>query len=174
MITSVMFLQPRTGQPSWPDPSQTPTPTPGATDDAGAAAQPVPVGTDTPVAVNTTVSGVSQDTCEKASKSALIVCGGYDFAGVLLGVVLFVLMKKKLWGTIFSRYMVGVFVASILAAVLVYFDWGHSEDLIMCLQSPDLARYIWPTASSVARALVLGLAPTFLVSSLGCFVANRT
>lgn len=123
--------------------------------------------------VVTTVSGVSQDTCEKASKSALIVAGGYDFASVLLGVVLFVLMKKKLWGTIFSRYMVGIFVASLLAAALGFFDPGRAEDLTMCLQSADLARYVWPSASNVARALVLGLTPTFLVSSLGCFIANR-
>ena len=155
MITSVMFLQPRTGQPSWPDPGQTPTPTP-VESDSGAATPPAPVGVDNAVVVNTVVSGVSQDSCEKASKSALIVSGGYDFASVLLGVVLFVLMKKKLWGTIFSRYMVGVFVASLGAALLVYFDWGRAEDLTMCLQSADLARYIWPSGSNVARALVQG------------------
>jgi hypothetical protein len=165
MNLQVVFLQPRNPTQSWPtDPNQGTAPTVGGTGPD----------TNTTVVVNTGASGVDQDRCESASKNMLIAAGGYDFAASLLGVVLFLVMRRKLWATVFGRYLTGILVAAVGATTLLVLDPVRADELTLCLNNPDLARYIFLSGSTVSRALVLGLVPSFLVTLGGCWVANRT
>lgn len=175
MNPHVVFLQPRNpGNQSWPNET--------TTADAG---QPTPAPTPTPTeltgggtADGTGVQGggyLSQSRCEQANQHGLIAAGGYAFGAALLGVTIFLVMRKKLWGTAFSRYLTAVLAAATLAVTLVGWDPIRADILTQCLD-PNLGftQYIFLGSMVAARALVLGLIPAVLLTVTGCFVANRT
>jgi hypothetical protein len=104
----------------------------------------------------------------------LIAAGGYDFAASLVGIGLFLVMRRKLWATVFGRYLTALMVAALGATALMVLDPVRADELTLCLNNPEMARYIFLSGSTVSRALVLGLVPSFLVTLGGCWVANRT
>jgi hypothetical protein len=175
MSPHTLFLQPRSGTPSWPaDPG---TPVDG---DAGTAA-PLPPPVDTAPSRDTTTvtptgSGyLNQEMCEQASKNGLIAAGGYAFGAALVGILLFMVMRKKLWGTAFSRYATAIVTAALIATTLVAWDPARADVLTRCLDpNQGFTQYVFLGSMIVARALVLGLVPAVLVTFAGCFVANRT
>ncbi len=181
MIPHVAFLQPRNnGTPSWPTEPQpagdaatapTPSPTP----------SPAPEAPGTTNVGNTTVTVtqgggyLNQEMCEQANKNGLIAAGGYAFGASLVGILIFMVMRKKLWGTAFTRYTVAVLTAAILSSVLVGWDPARADVLERCLDpNQGFTQYVFLGSMMVARALVLGLVPSVLVTLAGCFVANRT
>lgn len=178
MIPHGVFLQPRNGgTPSWPaDPqpgadagatAPTPTPTPVTNTDVG--------NNNTTVTVNTGSGYLSQDMCEQANTNGLIAAGGYAFGSTLIGVILFMVMRKKLWGTAFSRYLTAVLTAAVLSAVLVGWDPVRADVLTRCMDpNQGFTQYVFLGSMLAARALVLGLVPAVLLTLAGCFVANRT
>lgn len=178
MIPHGVFLQPRNGgTPSWPaDPqpagdagstAPTPTPTPVNNTDVG--------NNNTTVTVNTGGGYLDQQTCEQANQNGLIAAGGYAFGSALLGIILFMVMRKKLWGTAFSRYMAAVLTAAVLSSVLVGWDPVRADVLTRCMDpNQGFTQYVFLGSMLAARALVLGLVPAVLLTLTGCFVANRT
>lgn len=183
MHPHVAFFQPRNGTPSWP---ADPAPAGDASTDPNAAAplptQPAPADPGVANAGNTTVivnaagtGYLTQEMCEQASNNGLIAAGGYAFGSSLVGVMLFMLMRKKLWGTAFSRYATAVLTAAVLSSVLVGWDPARADVLQRCLDpNQPFHQYVFLGSMLVARALVLGLVPSVLVTALGCFAANRT
>lgn len=176
MFTQIALYQPRNGTPSWPgDP-------PPAADDAGAAAAPPPVepaqnAGNTTVVVNNAPAGngfLSQEACQEANTNAFISAGGYAFGASFVGIVIFLVMRKKLWLSSFGRYLTAVLTASLVAGVLAGWDPVRADLLQQCIQSSDFHQYVFLGGQLFARALVLGLIPAFVVTFLGCFVANRT
>ncbi len=84
-------------------------------------------------------------------------------------------MRKKLWGNAFTRYTISVLTAAILSSVLVGWDPARADVLERCLDpNQGFTQYVFLGSMLVARALVLGLVPSVLVTLTGCFVANRT
>lgn len=166
-----LFLQPRANQPV------DPMPTVGSTDDAAVAPS-----TDTPAPTDTAVvtdsapatGELTQERCEAASHDALISAGGYAFGAALLGIVIFLVMRKKLWASAFGRYLTAIGVASIVGATLAGWDPVASDDLMRCVNSADLKQYVFLGGQIFSRAMVLGLLPSFVATTLGCVVANRT
>jgi hypothetical protein len=182
MILHVLFLQPRNGSPSWPadpqqptgtDPQQpatpTETPVPGVTVNTTAT----PNGTSTTITTGT--SYLNQEMCEQAGRNGLIAAGGYAFGASLLGIMVFMIMRKKLWGTAFSRYATALGIAALLSSILVAWDPVRADILERCLDpNQGFTQYVFLGSMLIARALVLGLVPSVLVTFAGCFVANRT
>ncbi len=173
-----VLLQPRANQPPPADPAPAvPAPTepfPVASDDAGAMAVPA---TQDPAATPdaTPVAGeLTQERCEAANHDALISAGGYAFGAAFLGVVIFLVMRKKLWASAFGRYLTAIGVASVLGATLAGWDPVASDELVRCVNSADLKQYVFLGGQLFSRAIVLGLLPSFVASTLGCLVANRT
>lgn len=186
MIPHGVFLQPRNqGTPSWPT-----DPQPAAPGDAGAAPPSPTPAPSTTVQVNggsgadggsvtvTTTPGsgyLNQELCEQANRNGLIAAGGYAFGASLVGIILFMVMRKKLWGTAFTRYLTAVLTAAILSTVLVAWDPIRADVLTRCMDpNQGFAQYVFLGSMLAARALVLGLVPSVLVTLVGCFVANRT
>lgn len=96
-----LLLQPRANSPSWPAEPAAP-----ANGDGAATAAPAPspgttvtaTGGDSggSFAVTTPGSGyLSQETCQQASRSGLIAAAGYTVGASLLGIVIFVVMRKR-------------------------------------------------------------------------------
>jgi len=180
MTPHVAFLQPRNqGTPSWPA-----DPAPGA--DAGTAPTPTPTpepapapatngGDTTTTAVPTGGGYLNQELCEQANRNGLIAAGGYSFGAALVGITIFMVMRKKLWGTAFSRYLTAVLSAATLAAVMVGWDPIRADVLTRCMDpNQGFTQYVFLGSMLAARALVLGLVPAVLLTLTGCFVANRT
>ncbi len=173
MIPHGVFFQPRNGSPSWPtepapqgDAAVAPTPSPSPAPDATNAA---------PVTAPTGTGYLSQEACEQASKNGLIAAGGYTFGASLLGIMIFMVMRKKLWGNAFTRYAVSVGTAAVVSSVLVGWDPARADVLERCLDpNQGFTQYVFLGSMLVGRALVLGLLPSVLVTLTGCFVANRT
>lgn len=178
----VVFLQPRANaptQPSWPTDSSPSS----LEEDAGGPADASPTPVQTPVTDGNPWAGtatqqeggyLTQESCQAANQMGLIAAGGYVFSAVLLGVVTFTILRRKLWGSSFSRYGVGIGTAAILAALLVAFDPAQGDALTMCRNSADFARYIFLGTANLARAFVLGLAPATIAAWAGCYAVNRT
>lgn len=174
-----LLLQPRANSPSWPA-----EPAPPANGADAAVAAPAPATGTTVTAAGgdnggsfavTTPSGyLSQETCQQASRSGLIAAAGYTVGASLLGIVIFVVMRKKLWGSGFVRYLTGVGVACILGTVIAGLDPVRADILEQCMHSADFSQYVFLGTQLFARALVLGLIPTLVVTLVGCLVANRT
>lgn len=171
-----VLLQPRANQPAPTDPA-----IPVVDVDAGGA----PVVTDpgTPVAPTDTVTvtdsapaagELSQERCEAANHDALISAGGYAFGASLVGIVIFLVMRKKLWSSAFGRYLTAILVASAIGAALAGWDPVASDELVRCVNSADLKQYVFLGGQLFARSIVLGLLPSFAVTTVGCLIANRT
>lgn len=172
MIPHVAFFQPRNGTPSWPTDPQ-------PAGDAGSAPTPDPAPTantnTTTVTVTQGAGYLNQEQCEQANKNGLIAAGGYAFGASLVGIIIFMVMRKKLWGNAFTRYTIAVLTAAILSSVLVGWDPARADVLERCLDpNQGFTQYVFLGSMIVARALVLGLVPSVLVTLSGCFVANRT
>jgi hypothetical protein len=173
-----VLLQPRANQPPPTDPAPTDPPpvdppTPVAADDAGATA--APTGDTAVVTDSAPATGeLTQERCEAANHDALISAGGYAFGAALVGVVIFLVMRKKLWSSAFGRYLTAIGVASVLGATLAGWDPVASDELVRCVNSADLKQYVFLGGQLFSRAIVLGLLPSFVASTLGCLVANRT
>lgn len=177
-----LLLQPRAGSPSWPS-----DPAPPA-DGADAAAAAAPGVTPAPGTAVTTAGGdnggsfavttpsgyLSQETCQQASRSGLIAAAGYTVGASLIGIVIFVVMRKKLWGSASVRYLTAIGVACLLGTVVAGLDPVRADVLEQCMQSADFSQYVFLGTQLFARALVLGLIPTLAVTLTGCLVANRT
>lgn len=177
-MPSLLLMQPRGGA-GTPDLAPAPAPAP-PPDPAGtpAAPPPPPAGGDTNVqtTVVTTVetsSDLSQTLCQTASRNMLVAAGGYDLGGVLLGLLLFFVMKKRLWATVAVRYVCSLGLSVLAAGLLVGLDPVRADDLKRCLASAEFSRYVLLGQSEIARALALGVGPTLLVTLLGCFAINR-
>lgn len=183
MIPHTLLLQPRTNTPSWPT---DPTPPIAADAGTGAAPAPAPVGSQNVTITNTTdnsgntsvtvsTSYLNQEMCETANRNGLIAAGGYTFGASLLGVIIFMVMRKKLWGSAFTRYVVAILTAALLSSILVAWDPVRADVLERCMDpNQGFAQYVFLGSMLAARALVLGLVPSVIVTFLGCFAANRT
>ena len=174
MHPSLLF-QPRANSPSWP--AEPVAPANGA--DAGVAAPlqdptPVPVGDNSTFAAVSQAGYLSQETCQQASRSGIVAAAGYTIGASLLGIVIFVVMRKKLWGSKFGRYLTGVGVACVIATTIAGIDPVRADILEQCMHSADFSQYVFLGTQLFARALVLGLIPTLAVTLVGCVVANRT
>lgn len=167
-------LQPRTGSPSWPSNTVPGVPTPAQPAIPTPPAVPALPGTPTTEPPPATSGYASQELCQQANKDALISAGGYAFGASLLGIVIFLVMRKKLWMSSFGRYMTAILVACVVGLTLALWDPVRADDLTLCLNAADYKQYVFLGGQLFARALVLGLVPSFLVTLLGCFVANRT
>jgi hypothetical protein len=169
-----LLLQPRANTPSWP--AEPVAPANGA-DAAVAAPAPVPAATGADPAFATPAPSstyLSQETCAQASRSGLIAAGGYTVGASLVGIVIFVVMRKKLWGSAFVRYLTGVGVACVIGTTVAGLDPVRADILEQCMHSADFSQYVFLGTQLFARALVLGLVPTLAVTLAGCLVANRT
>ncbi len=170
-----LLLQPRANTPSWPaEPAQ---PANGA--DAAVAPAPVPAaptttGDNSGSFAATPTSYLSQESCTQASKNGLISAAGYTVGASLIGIVVFVVMRKKLWGSAFGRYLTGVGLACAIGTTVAGLDPVRADILEQCMHSADFSQYVFLGSQLFARALVLGLIPTLVVTLLGCLVANRT
>ncbi len=170
-----LLLQPRANTPSWPaEPAQ-------PANGADAAVAPVPTPTvAAPVdnggsfATPTPTTYLSQESCTQASKNGLISAAGYTVGASLIGIVVFVVMRKKLWGSAFGRYLTGVGLACAIGTTVAGLDPVRADVLEQCMHSADFSQYVFLGSQLFARALVLGLIPTLVVTLLGCLVANRT
>ncbi|MDP3277901.1 MAG: hypothetical protein Q8Q09_22140 [Deltaproteobacteria bacterium] len=174
----VVFLQPRVGQPAenppanpGTDPGQTPPPnaeqpTTGTTPQE---ALPVPIEAGAPGTLE-----VNQQLCEAANRNMFISAAGYDAGALVVGLLVFFVMRRKLWGTFSVRMITAVLLAGLVGALLMGFDPVRADDLVRCLNSVDYRRYIWLQEANVARGLVLGLLPTGVLTALGCLGINRT
>ena len=145
-------FQPRGATPDW---SATPT-------------------TSTPVEPVATGSELSQPLCQAANRSLLIATSGYLAAATLLGVVVFLLMKKRLVGSRFVRSITAVALASGAAAALLAYDPLRADDVTRCIHSGEFARYIILGGSTASRALALGVLPAAALTAIACLVANRS
>ncbi len=171
-----VFLQPRTGQtdPQPTENTQTPPTTTGQTGTSTTGTtEPVPVATPTDNATTGTLE-VNQQLCEAANRNMLIAAGGYDAGALVVGLLTFFIMRRKLIGTFSIRMITAVLFAGIVGALLLGFDPARADDLVRCLNSVDYRRYVLLQEANVARGLVLGLLPTSVLTALGCFVINRT
>lgn len=173
-----LLLQPRANSPSWPAEPVAP-----ANGGDAAVAVPAPGTTVTATggdqggsfAVTAPSSGyLSQETCQQASRSGLISAAGYTVGASLLGIVIFVVMRKKLWGSAFVRYLAGVGVACAIGTTIAGLDPVRADILEQCMHSADFSQYVFLGTQLFARALVLGLIPTLVVTLTGCLIANRT
>jgi hypothetical protein len=132
-------------------------------------------GDSTVVTVNVGTGYLNQELCEQANRNGLIAAGGYAFGATLVGVTIFLVMRKKLWGTAFSRYLSAVLTAATLATIMVGWDPIRADVLTRCMDpSQGFTQYIFLGSMLVARTLVLGLVPAVLLTLVGCFIANRT
>jgi hypothetical protein len=171
-----VFLQPRTGQTEQPTPdngSQPTQPTPEQ------PAQPAQTGTSEPVPApaDTGTPGtleVNQQLCEAANRNMLISAAGYDAGALVVGLLTFFLLRRKLIGTFGIRLLVAVLLAGLVGALLMGFDPVRADDLVRCLNSVDYRRYILLQEANVARGLVLGLLPTSVLTAIGCWAINKT
>lgn len=168
-----LLLQPRANSPSWPA-----DPAPPALGEDAAVAVPAltaPVGAPVEAAPPAAPQGyLSQETCQQASRSGLIAAAGYTVGASLLGIVIFVVMRKKLWGSAFVRYLTGVGVACAIGTAVAGLDPVRADILEQCMHSADFSQYVFLGTQLFARALVLGLIPTLVVTLTGCLIANRT
>lgn len=171
-----LLLQPRANTPSWP--AEPPQPANGA--DAAVALPSTPPGTPVTgdnnggsVAVAPAPSYLSQESCQQASRDGFISAAGYTVGASLLGFVIFVVMRKKLWGNAFVRYLTALGVACALGTLMAGVDPVRADILEQCMHSADFSQYVFLGSQLFARALVLGLIPTLLVTLLACFIANR-
>lgn len=175
MILGTSILQPRAANPSWPtDPS--------ATDAGTLASSPVSVPHSTPVdgGQDWTTSGqregyLSQEVCQRANETALLVSGGYALSAALVGVVLFIIARRKLWWSAPTRYLGAVGVAAVMAFILAALDPAQSDVLTRCINpGSGFSQYVFLGSTTIARALVLGLVPAVVLAFVGSYVANRS
>jgi|LNFM01.1.fsa_nt_gb hypothetical protein len=169
-----VFLQPRTGQTDQPgtdngQPAQQPEqPTQPA---QTGASDPVPVAVDTTTAQTLEVN---QQLCEAANRNMLISAAGYDAGALVVGLLTFFILRRKLIGTYGIRLLVAVLLAGLVGALLMGFDPVRADDLVRCLNSADYRRYVFLQEANVARGLVLGLLPTSVLTAIGCWAINKT
>jgi hypothetical protein len=172
-----VFLQPRAGQTTDPQPPENTQPQTPPTNTAGTTAGPDSTNTaQIPVDTSTTTGTleVNQQLCEAANRNMLIAAGGYDTGALVVGLLTFFILRRKLIGTYAIRMIVAVLFAGIVGALLLGFDPARADDLVRCLNSADYRQYIMLQQANIARGLALGLLPTSLLTALGCFVINRT
>jgi hypothetical protein len=166
-----VFLQPRTGQteqPTTPDPGAQPgTDQPAQTGVAEPAPAPVDAGTVAALEVN-------QQLCEAANRNMLIAAAGYDAGALVVGLLTFFILRRRLIGTFGIRLLIAVLLAGLVGALLMGFDPARADDLVRCLNSVDYRRYVLLQEANVARGLALGLLPTSLLTALGCWAINKT
>jgi hypothetical protein len=171
-----VFLQPRTGQTEQPSTDNGSQPTQPSTDQPP---QPAQTGTTEPAPAQTepATTGtleVNQQLCEAANRNMLISAAGYDAGALVVGLLTFFILRRKLIGTFGIRLLVAVLLAGIVGALLMGFDPVRADDLVRCLNSVDYRRYVLLQEANVARGLVLGLLPTSLLTAIGCWAINKT
>lgn len=172
-----VFLQPRTGQTEQPStdngsqPAQPGTPEQPAQPAQTGAAEPVPTPADTGTTASTEVT---QQLCEAANRNMFISAAGYDAGALVVGLLTFFIMRRKLVGTFGIRLLVAVLLAGLVGALLMGFDPARADDLVRCLNSVDYRRYILLQEANIARGLVLGLLPTSVLTAIGCWAINKT
>ncbi|MBL8679421.1 MAG: hypothetical protein JNK05_09665 [Myxococcales bacterium] len=172
-----VFLQPRTGQTeqSGTDNSNgqpsTPTPDQPAQPAQPSTTEPVPAPADTGTSATLEVN---QQLCEAANRNMLISAAGYDAGALVVGLLTFFILRRKLIGTYGIRLLVAVLLAGVVGALLMGFDPVRADDLVRCLNSADYRRYVFLQEANVARGLVLGLLPTSLLTAIGCWAINKT
>lgn len=168
-----VFLQPRTGQTEQPSTDN------GSQPSTDQPAQPAQTGTTEPVPAQTEPAQtgtleVNQQLCEAANRNMLISAAGYDAGALVVGLLTFFILRRKLIGTFGIRLIVAVLLAGLVGALLMGFDPVRADDLVRCLNSVDYRRYILLQEANVARGLVLGLLPTSLLTAIGCWAINKT
>lgn len=171
-----VYLQPRTTAPAWPS-----EPTNSATDAAVPPTVVVPSAPTVPVDTTATpapppgtdAAELTQSACEDASSNALISAGGYAVGASLLGVIVFLVMRRKLVGTAVTRYLTAVIVSTVTGTTLAALDPARADLLKRCLSS-TFAHYVFLGDQPFARAMVLGLAPALVLTLIACLIINRT
>ncbi len=93
----------------------------------------------------------------------------------MLGVVFFLIARRKLWWSGPTRYLISLGVAAVAAFVLVASDPAQSDVLAQCINpASGFSQYVFLGGTTIARALVLGLVPAVLLTFVGSYVANRS
>ncbi len=158
-----MLLQPRAG-----------TPTEAAAPVEGDAGAPLARPEGAP-ATNTDASAyISQEACEQASRTALVSAGGYTAGAAVLGVVVYAVLRKRLWGSAGTRLAAALGLAGALGTAMAAFDPVRADVLEQCMHSVDFAQYVFLGSQLFARSMVLGLVPALAATFAGCLVVNRT
>lgn len=168
-----LYLQPRANNPSWPtDPSTTPVPVdPSLAPPGPAPSVNVVVGNN---GVTVTNGYLTQETCQEANRNGFISAAGYTVGASVLGLVIFLVMRRKLWASAFGRYLTALTTATVAGTALAGLDPVRADVLEQCMHSADFAQYVFLGSQLFARALVLGLIPTLAVTLIACLIANRT
>jgi hypothetical protein len=185
-----VYLQPRTGQTGQggTDPG-TGGDTPGTaetttSDNTGTAGTPTTpeattsdtgtTGADstTPVSDVSPAIELTQEQCQAANKHLFLVAAGYDAAGLIVGLLAFFVLRKKLIGTFTTRLLAGVFLSIVVVVALAGLR-EHPDEIQRCINS-EFRRYLFLQSAEVARALVLLVLPTGLLTALGCWGINKT
>ena len=140
------------------------SPTPGVEADSAVPGMPAAPVAD-PAAPATT-SAVSQELCEKANSEALVAAGGYALGAVILGVVVYVLMKRKHASTPTGQTVTAVAIATVLGLGLTFVDPAKGDQYLLCLNDPATATYLFFGTQPFARALVVALAAMVITFGL--------
>ena len=183
-----VFLQPRTGQTGQggTDPGATGTAETTGTDTTGTAETTGTDTTGTAATTGTDTTGtdttppsdmlvrieLTQEQCQAANKHLFLVAAGYDAGGIIAGLLMFFVLRRKLIGTFTTRVLAGVFTAMIVVIALGHVR-EHPEDFTRCLNS-EFRRYLFLQSAEVARTIVLLVLPTTLLTALGCWGINKT
>jgi hypothetical protein len=101
--------------------------------------------------------GVDQLVCEGANREFLITVGAIDGAVVLLALLWYWYLNRRLKWTPWVRWLVPIFFGVVIASALVAWNPVRSEALVACLESAEFARFIFlSNVASIPRGLVLG------------------
>lgn len=100
---------------------------------------------------------VDQLTCEGANREFLITVAAFDVAVMLLVLLWYWYLNRRLkWGP-WVRWVVPMIVAVVVASALVAWNPVRSEALIACLESMEMARFILlSNVAAIPRGLILG------------------
>jgi len=100
---------------------------------------------------------VDQITCEGANREFLITVGAIDGAVVLLALLWYWYLNRRLKWTPWVRWLVPVLLSILVASALIAWNPVRSEALEACLESAEFARFILlSNVASIPRGLVLG------------------
>jgi hypothetical protein len=100
---------------------------------------------------------ISQLICEGANREFLITVAAIDIVLLLLALLWYWYLSRRLkWGP-WVRWMVPLAVAVVVASALVAWNPVRSEALVACLESAEFSRFILlSNVAAIPRGLVLG------------------
>lgn len=172
-MNRVVFLQPIGAAPTEPT-------TPAADSDAQA---PLPQGPESSPAqgpstvVNVGVNinaATTQEVCQDANRQSFVSAGSYALGAVVLGLVVYGVLYRKLWaGGEINRKVIAVLVAGATGFGLAFADPSRTDTFKLCLNDQAMLAYMFLPKQELARALALGFAPALLLTLLGTLVVQK-